>query len=316
MLALTSLIKIIDPAGKNYLEFDFVNEVEIVKSRKTLTNTCKITIARKIKILNGDINTVLRRGAKVEVKLGYDGNLRTEFSGYVARVGAKIPLVIECEDEMWNLKQNSFTKSWKKVKVKEIIDYVYKGSSQVIDLEIGGFVAKQESTAQVLDRLKKFGLQCYFDAGILVVDFAGSKKAQGKSIIYDFQKNVIDNDLVYTRKEDLRVKVRGISKLHTGKKFEIISGDPDGDEHTLHYVNLDKTELQKIVAAEIDKLKVDGYKNGFTAFGLPNIEPGDRAVMMDPQYPEHDGSYLTESVKTTFGVGGFRRFPELERRLA
>lgn len=306
-----------DPTGISSLDFDFVHEIEIEKSRKTLTNTCKITLPRKIKVLNGDINDTLKRGSKVVVKLGYDPELMTEFTGYIARIDAKIPFVVYCEDEMWKLKQNSFTKAFKTVTLKELINYVYSGSSRVADLKLGGFVIKQQSTAQVLEALKKFGLQCYFDAdGVLVADFAGSLTRKRTEVLYDFNTNIIDNDLEYRRKEDIRIRVKGISKLPDGKKIEAFFGDIDGDERTLNFVNLEKSELIKIIQKELDKLKQDGFKNSFTTFGLPYAVPGNVAVLTDPDYPERNGSYLIEAVTITSGVNGFRRKVTLERKLA
>lgn len=305
-----------DPTGLRLLEFDFVHNLEIEKSRKTLTNTCKITLPRKIKVLNGDINEILKRGSKVVVKLGYAPDLRTEFTGYIARIDAKIPFVVYCEDEMWQLKQNSFTKAYKKVKLKELISYVYPGKSRVADLELGGFVIKQQSTAQVLEALKKFGLQCYFDAdGVLIADFAGSLAAKPVEVRYDFNANIIDNDLEYRRKEDIRIRVKGISKQPDGKKIEVFFGDTDGDERTLNFVNLSREQLVKILEKELEKLKQDGFKNGFTAFGLPYAEPGNIAVLTDPEYAERNGSYLIEAVTVSSGEG-FRRKITLERKLA
>ena len=306
-----------DPTGLRSLEFDFVHEVEIQKSRKSLTNTCTVTLPRKIRVLNGDINTILKRGSKVVVKLGYDPELRTEFTGYIARIDAKIPFVVYCEDEMWKLKQNSFTKAWKKVSLKEVIKYVYAGKSRVADLQLGGFVIKQQSTAQVLDALKKFSLQCYFDPdGVLVADFAGSLAGKPKEVRYDFNTNIIDNDLEYRRKEDIRIRVKGISKQQDGKKIEVFFGDTDGDIRTLNYVNLTKEELTKIVQKELAKLKQDGFKNGFETFGVPYAEAGYIALLTDPELAERNGSYLIEAVTITSGVSGFRRKIVLERKVA
>ena len=317
MLNPTINITFTDPAGKRQLDFDFVHEVEIEKSRKTLTNTCKITLPRKIKVLNGDINTILKRGSKVVVTLGYEPNKRVEFTGYIARLDAKIPFVVYCEDEMWQLKQNSFTKSWQKVTLKELISFVYPGVSKVANLTLGGFVIKQQSTAQVLEALKKFGLQCYFDAdGTLIADFGGSLKAKPIEVLYDFNTNIIDNDLEYARKEDVRIKVKGISKTATGKKIEFITGDVDGDERTLNYVNIDNDDLRLIVTKELNRLKQDGYKNSFQTFGEPYAEPGYIAILSDPEYPERTGSYLIEAITTTSGVNGFRRKITPERKLA
>lgn len=304
--------------GDQYLEFPFVTGVEIERSRKNLTTTCKIVFPRKMKVLNGDINQFFKRGTKVVVKLGYDPELRTEFTGYVARVGAKVPVEIFCEDEMWQLKQNSITKAYKKVSVKQLIGDIYTGATRLANLELGGFVIKDQSTAQVLDALKKYGLQTYFDIdGVLVVDFAGATKSRVDEVLYDFNINIIDNDLEYTRKEDIRIRCKGISKLPSGKKLEFFWGDKDGDLRTLNYINLDQKDLEAIVKKEIDKLKQDGFKNGFTTFGIPYCEPGYAAILNDAEYPERNGSYLVEAVSTSFTAdGGFRRKIMLERKLA
>jgi len=317
MLKPNVLISFTDPTGKTIVDFDFVHNCVIEKSRKTLTNKCTITLPRKIKAINGDINEFFKSGSKVEVKFGYGDELRTEFTGYVSKRGAKIPIDIYCEDEMWKLKQNSFTRSWKKVKLKELVSYIYPGTARVADLELGGFTIKSQSTAQVLDALKKFSLQCYFDSdGVLVVDFAGSLTGKRIEVVYDFNMNVIDTNLDYNRKEDIRIRVKGISKQPNGKNFEVFFGDQDGDERTLNFVNIDKTQLTKIVQKELDKLKQDGYRNDFETFGLPYAEPGYVAIMIDSEYPERDGSYLIESVVTSNGVNGFRRKITLERKVA
>jgi hypothetical protein len=324
MLRLSSLISFTDVGNGLQLDLTSVNNVEIEKSRLTLTNTAKITLARKMTIYDKgkptglqkvDVNTFFKRGLKVEIKLGYDDELVNLFTGYIARIDSKIPFTIYCEDEMWNLKQNSFTKAFKNVKVAEIIKYIYSGPAQIVDLQIGGFKIAKESPAQALLKLKKYGLQCYFDQGVLIVDFAGAIH-QGKEIIYDFDQNVIDTDLEYKSKDDIKIKVVGVSKLRTGGKIEIVAGDPGGEEHTLHYVELSKAELQRIVDAEINKLKFDGYKGDFTTFGIPLAAPGDKAFLIDKTYPERNGSFLIQGVKTTFGVNGYRNNITLERKLS
>jgi len=319
---LTSNITITDPTGTNYLQFPFVAEVKIKKSRRTLTNTAKITLPRNIMVLNGDINTIIQRGAAVVIQLGYDGNLVTRFTGFVSNVNAQIPLTIDCQDSMWTLKQNSFTNTWPAgTPVSAIISYIYKGLAVVADLTIGGYVVVKQSTAQILDDLKRFGLQCYFstdvfDNNTLYVDFAGAVHSSGQDVEYNFYQNIIENKLDYKLATDARIQVVATSKLANGQKIEIAVGDAGGEIHTLHYSNLTIDQLRLIATAEINKLKYTGYKGSFTTFGVPIIEPGDTAVLNDPLYPEHNGSYLTESVEITFGTGGYRHEPELERQLA
>lgn len=319
MLVLNSLIWFDDLEKNERLELSFCTNIEIEKSRKTLTNTCKITIPRKIKGLdNRDINKdFLKPGLKVTVFIGYGKELRPEFTGYLTSVSLKIPVEIMCQDEMYKLKQNSLSKSWQKVSLLELIKFIYPGTAKVADVQLGGFVIKQQSTAQVLDSLKNYGIQSYFDSqGILVCDFAGSLNKKPIEVVYDFGKNVIDNDLEYLRKEEIRIKVKGVSKTATGKKIEFVTGDLDGDERTLNYVNIDYDDLKKIVEKELNNLKKDGLKNSFTTFGLPYAEPGYIAIILDSEYPERNGSYLIESVNTSHGVNGFRRVITPERKLA
>ena len=326
MYTLSSNITITDPSGAYYLDSLPVIECKIKKSRLTLTDTASITLPRNLKIFKNnqsvDINTVIQRNAAVSIQLGYDGNLVTRFTGFVSKVNAQVPVTIECQDQMYQLKQTGFTKTWGKVKVAEIVSDIYTGAAQVVDLEIGGLTAKNQSTAQILDSLKKFGLQCYFNKGTLIVDFPGAVFSSCTPLVYDFYQNILENKLEYKLKEDFNIVVKGTSTLDTGKVIKIPKADDNSDEENgaevikLDFYNMDENHLQTIVTEETNAVKYDGYRGSFTTFGLPVIEPGDIAELHDPLYPEHDGSYLTESVEITFGVDGYRQEPELERKLS
>jgi len=312
MYTLSSNITISDPTGSNLLQNLPVIDVKIKKSRKTLTNTATITLPRNIKVLGSgqqvNINTIIQRGAKVIIQLGYDGALVTRFTGFVSSVSAEIPVIIECQDTMWTLKQNSITKSWPKgINVQKVVSDIYTDKQQVASLELGGLVAVKQSTAQILDTLKKNALQCYFDpTGTLIVNFADFIVHHNNQIEYNLYTNVAENKLQYKLTTDSLVQVQGISNLDNGQKIQINAGDADGEVHTLNYYNLGKDALQTIVNSEINQLKFNGYRGTFTGFGLPVIEPGDVAVITDPVYPEHNGSYLVQSVDISFGTGGYR----------
>jgi hypothetical protein len=333
MYTLTSNITILDPAGNLIVEKLPVIECKIKKSRLSLTDTATITLPRNIKLSKDaklvNINDIIKRDSKVTIQLGYDGNLVTRFTGFVSKVSAEIPFTINCQDTMFPLKQNNFTHTWEKgVTIRDIVTYIYPGPIFVADLAIGGYVAKNQSTAQILDDLKKFGLQCYFalDAkgvNTLYVDFPGVLHDNSKQVNYDFSKNIIDNKLEYKLATDFKIQIKGTSTNDKGEVITINAPDDvtdtgdTGEVLSLDYYNMDKDHLQKIVTSEINALSYDGLRGSFTTWGLPVIEPGDTAVLKDPKYPEeHKGSYLTESVEITFGVNGYRQEPEMERKLA
>ena len=100
------------------IDLYFVNNIEIESSFKNLTKTAKITLPRKL-TFNG-INLVtgqfplFNRGDLILIELGYEyvdnnNNLKTTrkevFRGYVTKIGQTVPITIECEDQMFMLKQ-------------------------------------------------------------------------------------------------------------------------------------------------------------------------------------------------------------------
>jgi hypothetical protein len=68
---------------------------------KNLNSTGKFIKENRIKLFG--------RGDRVIIETGYDGNLKEVFRGYIVRVGLDTPLVIDCEDQMFGLKQMRFS---------------------------------------------------------------------------------------------------------------------------------------------------------------------------------------------------------------
>src|SRR5690349_15916443 len=84
-------------------------------------------LPRNLKLKERPLEDLIKTGAPVLVKYGYDGNLRTEFQGYVIPgLKPNIPLEIKCENAMWLFKRKPLTKSWKAVNLSEVIAFVQK----------------------------------------------------------------------------------------------------------------------------------------------------------------------------------------------
>ena len=332
MLKLISNITITQQSGGVY-NLKQISKLEIKKSRDTLTNTATITLPRNLKLFQNnrktDLNSILVRGSKIVIDLGYEQNhndiiqsgLKTEFTGYITELGSGVPVEIKCQDEMWNLKKNTFTHSWKNAALDDIVKYIYDGARDIVGLNVNNYQCANKTAAQIFEELKSFKERFYFDsAGVLKGEFAGKTTKSNKSgleeVYYDFAKNIIKNDLVYKLKKDAPIKLIATSNLDNGKKIEIVLGDTNGEVHTLNYYNMDQNNLQIIAGNEIGRLWYDGYRGTFTQFGVPFVEPGYVAVLHDALYPEHDGAYLIEAIETTFGIDGFRRKVQLERALA
>ncbi|MGJ1352397.1 hypothetical protein ACR79P_08520 [Sphingobacterium spiritivorum] len=312
LLNLHCYIVFTEPSGKKYLEFDFVNAVEIQSSWRKLTSTGKITLPRKLNIPNGDINDIIKRGSKVSVWLGYNGELRLEYVGYVARIDAKVPFTIECEDEMWRLKQQTFSKAYRNASIKEIVSLIWPGKSNIIDFSIGQYRIDRASGAAVLDDLQKnYNVYSYFtynNEPILNVSLGGYDfKKLSTRHVYNLMVNVAANDLIYRRKDENKMKVVATS---TGKKGVVIRtevGDAEGEEIKLDKKGMTITELNRLAQSELTRLQYDGYKGTITGFGIPYAEHNDIAVIQSPEYPERDGAYMIDEVVKTFDTSGYRR---------
>ena len=239
---------------------DFVNSGEIVNSWQNLTDTAKIKIPRNIYVNNetsnplnfgSDPNKVglnlyggtatpplFMRGDKIKIKLGFyynnfDGTESLEvnevFSGYITKIKNRVPIEIDCEDEMWKLKQiNVVNKVWLASTydvvsmLKEMLAgtgiTVIDGLEGSIKTNIGDFRTQNETVGAVLARLKTAGLYSYFRNNELrcsgIVYYPGDRTGDvtdvlgNKGTIFGFQENIINDSLEYQRKEDLNIAIR------------------------------------------------------------------------------------------------------------
>ncbi len=208
------------PNRSNVYTMDFVTDIEIESTWKNLTTTAKLTFPKNIYVktptglvswvtqdmyANTKNNTppVLLRGDKISISLGYFSQqgtpLNEEFNGFITKINPKLPLEIECQDNMWLLKQAQcpnkvFPAS--QYNVQSIIQYLLKnaiiptdktlpsyvylnqvlkpaltkinvingvGLSENVSTNVGDFRTQNETIAAVLYRLRKdYKLECFF----------------------------------------------------------------------------------------------------------------------------------------------------------
>ncbi len=315
MLVLTCEIKIV--TAKGTLVFNYVNDVSIESGWKAMTDRCVIKLPRNLKWKDNTLNKLLSVGDKVRVRLGYNGELQTEFEGYLMGIKPTTPIELTCEDEFYQLKRKQYKIAFGVTTLEKVVKSFYSGTIDVYDMPISGFRINNETGAQVLERIKKdYGLHSFFRRGVLhvgtvyVPDAAVSHK-------WHFQRNIISNSLEYKNAMDQKIKLTVISLLPDNTKVEVPVGDSDGDERTLHQYNItDKAKLKEIGESELLKMRYDGYSGKFVSFGIYDVVHGDIAVLSDnDDILKREGSYLIDSVKTTFGVGGYRREIEIGRKV-
>jgi len=291
--------------------------VHVESGWELLTDVATITLPRNVKEFNikDGIKRMFQRGDEVTIDLGYDGKNVREFTGYVTKVGGGWPVKLECEDEMWKLKQVPVNMAYSGTLdglLKAILPAGMKHEASDIKLEKLKLV--KMTVASVLSWLKdQYGIYSYFVDGKLI---SGKIYLDDTDEVkLDFNQNVKVNQLEYVRADELRIKVSVTSVRPDGSKLTVTAGDEDGQESKFEYYGKHtEAELKAIAALNVERLKVDGYQGTCTLWGLPVIRHGMRASLKSRQYPEQDGKHFIDKVVTDWDDQGFTRIGTLGKQ--
>lgn len=294
------------------LFFELVNHVEINSTWKDFTGGCVIKLPRKVQNYDSNkLDRLIHRGDAVKVELGYDERFHTTFTGYVAFLKPTFPVELQCEDEMFKLKQTPVNpKSWTNATASDVLDYLGLKDYQTFgDIQLGAFriQAQHDTAAKVLKKLKdEFQLYSFMRDGKLHLGDPYDK-TYAKEVVFGFGYNIISHSLEYRRADEVKLRVKAISKNTDGKDTKIEVGDVEGENRTLHYFNKSLEQLKTLANRDLDRLKYTGYRGHFTTFGEPVVRHGDIVELYDPEEKEKDGKYWVDKVVTEFGMNGYRQ---------
>ena len=304
--------------------FTYVHDVTIESTWQTFTDTATIKLPKSLQYNGRDLiagdDPIFKRGDAVKIELGYFPNLNTEFEGFISNLRPSLPIEIMCEDATFLLKQTNFNKSYRTVNLKTLIADIVKESSadlqiEADDIELGKFRVTDANAVEVLEELKNtYGIYSYIQNGTLFSGLPYRVELQD-DVKYDLEKNVIESkELTYSRNDDQRLKVKAIS-ITDNSRIEIEVGDKDGEARTLYFYGLSAKELEDTANREIERIKSAGLQGSFNTFGEPFAQHNDVSVISSVKTPEKAGNYLIKRVVTSFGVKGFRRQIEPDRKI-
>lgn len=296
--------------------FDYVTDCRITQRPRALSTVCRLELPRRLKYRATPVRELFKRGDRITVKLGYDGKLDTVFTGYLTRIGADVPVEIEAEDEMFQLKNmpvqaQTFAAG---TTVRKLLEAVTGGR---IKFETGfrqlGKIALAETTVfAVLKGLQKnYQIDSFFDGGTLYVGTQPSPTERA----YHLQENVVGNRLEYLVEADVKIRVKATGIDAANERTVVEVGDEGGDLRTLHFMNLSEAELKRQAEAHLKLFKYESYRGSLTGFGLPATRRGDTVEIRDDHYPDRRGRYRVGRVDLRFGLQGYRRTVHLENRL-
>lgn len=306
-----------------------VNEVKIEKSVYDFVDkaTIKIPAKGRLKVTDDptapvtgettiETGKVITEGLEVVIELGYNGSLKQEFTGFVSRVNFASPVEIECEGYSYQLRNISISKTFKATKLLAILKEIIKGTQvtlierKVPDVTVQKLVLQKHNGTEALLELKKVlanSVTFYFNAKVLHAELFPLLPS-GTQVKYKLGWNTIkDNELKLRQAKNQKLIVRYIGEKKDGSKVIAESGkDGEVKEFRTHGIT-DAGTLKKMADAQLSRLSYDGYEGKITTFLAPFAEPAMKAIVTDEKYAERSGSYIIESVVTTYSTGGARR---------
>jgi hypothetical protein len=294
------------------IEFDFVHEYSVESSWMELTDTARIVLPANLKVSEKNLKSTIKKGDAVTIASGYNGNLHVLFQGYVSAVKPTVPIEIECEDLMWQLKQIKVNAVVKNTTIPDFLRSVIPGIDvNGFDVELPQFVAQDISAAKLLQEIKSdFGLMCFIREGKLQVANQYDKE-YARDIVAELGYNVKDDNLEYVDKEDVKLNITAISNMSNGTKHEVVIGDPDGDSRTLNFYDVPQADLQKLAEQEAERLIYTGFRGTLTLFAEPFARHGDIVEIRDPKESDKVGRYWIDKLSYKGGVNGFEQVIEL-----
>lgn len=309
----------IEIQGDRLWQVRFVSSVEITRDTEKLTDECKITLPKRLK-WDGQAQIPVKRGDSVKVWTGYGDSLELSFVGYVRSVSVKTPVVLTCEDEMFQLKQKACTKkAYKSVTLETLLkDQGLSGVKVFGEQALGQFRVTDETVAALLGRLQDSGIRSFYryenGSPVLYCGVIFERDTKPSQVFATGLNIINDSNLEQQQAENIRLHVKAVSIMPDNKKIKVEVGDADGERRTLHTYNKTESELKAWAEQEIKRLKVDGLTGSFTTFGYRLVDKLDAVgIKIDGNKM---GVYQVKKNVVKFGTNGYRQEITLGMRVA
>ncbi len=300
--------------------FESITDVKIERSIHKLgaKATIKMPITALLKTSSKPIAEMVEVaeqvnvGDKVAIYLGYNGDLKLEFVGYIKQKNYTQPLELICEDECYTTRNRNVSLSGTQT-LEACLKACGLSVRYAVSLTLKNFVVDNKSAVWVLGKLQSdYGLHIFFDMDGHVI----ASRAYGLSssrVKYQLRNNVIcDDELKYQLASDVPLKIKAICFLKDGTKEEGEIGIEGGAQKTLYFYDVEsKEELKALAQQELERYSYDGYEGKLTTFLQPYAEPCMLAELVDEQYSDRNGIYFIEAVEVSFGLSGARRIVEI-----
>ena len=297
--------------GREKFRIRRFSECKIESSWRALTDTADIVLPRKMKDFEElKVSEWMNEGDPVEIWLGYDGKLTLEFQGYVKKVPAGIPLIVTCEDEMYNLKRTTVSVSMKSATLEQLLKHIAPGYEVKCDaMTLGAVRFSKMSAAEIMDELQKQGINCWFEGKVLHA--FGTSKSDVEPVEIQIERTASES--LKQREIEKTLVIMSLIR-RKGKKLRVEVGDkPAGKRITreISGIDMSKDELTREAQRLYELSKRPGIDGDVTLWGVPRVQHGYRVKLKSVLYPEKNGTYYIDAVTKTFAKEGYRQVCKL-----
>ncbi len=292
------------------------------RSVKDLCDTSEITLPLHPYLYTTESNAssrecLIKNGDKVSVSLGYNGNNSTRFEGYVATINYNDRLVLQCEGYYYLIKRKSISDSWKKVTLRDFVQYIVKNtditlSKNIPNETLTNLTIQNASMDKVFKMLQDDYLcAAYFKGRELYVgaslfpEGGGTGARKKLRIGWNVKEGKVVNQPIG---EIVKIVVKSTDdKGKTTKTKSKKSNDKvvTGIEEKKINPNMSEAFKESVRKRLQDEENAKSLKQAdVTCFLEPQLELGEVVEVIDQRYPERNGRFFVAAIDGEFGESG------------
>jgi hypothetical protein len=295
-----------------------LDSVEVIRSVEQLSDTAVIVLPGSVFNKAIEVEQKIKRGDKVVINLGYDGNLVREFDGYLDSISTDDGSIkLNCEDSLYLLKQPVADKEFINPDISDILKYIAGSFTVVCDYSFryDKYVIKGQTAYQVLKKLQEeTKANIYLKESVLHVHPQYSELFGSSS--YSFQDNIEKSSLQYKNAEDRKLIVNAEGKGKDGKVIRETVGESGGDSITLRIDGVsDRATLRNLATEQLKVKSYTGYSGSFTGWLIPFCDAAYKIYLDDADYNFKSGAYYVLEVRTKVSRSGGEREIKIGKRL-
>ncbi len=301
--------------------------IQTLKSVKITTSVLNLSDTAVIELPGQYLNTwkkvegKITVGDAVEIQLGYDDNLETEFNGYLKRIARdNNSLILECEDALYLLNKTIADKEYKQINIKTLLSDMLAQVDTGLKVEcdydytMGKLVVFHQTALDVLQKIQEeTKANIWFEDKTLHIHPVYSENAAVKPFIFDTQINVQANELKWKSQDDKKVQIEVVFNKPDGKQEKTTYGNSGGEKVTKYVNGSNSSDMKKAAENEYQLWNYSGFEGSFTGWLIPRVKAGGSVRLRDVDKPE--GKYYVTGVEIEFGQSGAKRKVTLGRKL-